>query len=772
MVRAVPGAWQSTSCERDTPGSPIGMLYDECQETLVQYCDFLLASFTPASSYMEVVPSLTELNGKYKLEPEVCFMVYRPIFHEIVTSAIPRKDQRDRQVDLGGQSTTWNELLGMVEGMLPAPTWNALSAELYFTFWSLTLYDLHVPRARYDAEIARQKSNISSLEESRASLEDRSAESTSKRRKERERLLTVVEKLENELKEQERHVNLVDARLQREKDSWLQDCKEASRPDTVVEFLQNCIFPRVMFTMQDAVFCAKFVEKLHELDTTHFSTLQYYDRVLKDLTQAVASCTENEAARMGRFLSETLSLLDRWKSDEKVYADECQSRAGFCTTFTDPKSKRATYSDYVRVSYRWHTRMTKALGACLDSKEYMHIRNALVVLDKIYRVFPRIHKHAVHIQKRVEKIRDLDDREDLQTIAKSYFAKLMMERPKMVSDSEFMPYESERQAPAVGAPRAVVGPGAGYDRDEVMAAEDPPATNSARSAAAEKRGGAEPGGKEASKDPQARGAAGASNGADAGRRDAPSARGGAGNSARASSALATASAAAAEANKSPPAPDAKSTGSKTSSQSDVKPSLATPGAAAGRWRGGDGTGAAASPIEDGDGRSAKRVKEDPGEIRPPPGLDTGKRAEREEKKESHRGEEKGVHRDKGKEREEKYSEKAKIPDKVSNREKEKVKEQSDREKRRTEGTGEVKRRRDMVEEEAPREHARISQRQEVVERDMKEKDRAKEDSKRRKIEHPPQIQPPVKETRGGEDKGGMSRKDSRDNRHGRVSRRS
>eukprot|EP00959_Pyramimonas_sp_CCMP1952_P401966 8422964-Pyramimonas_sp.AAC.1 len=54
------------------------------------------------------------------------------------------------------------------------------------------------------------------------------------------------------------------------------------------------------------------------MDTPYFSTLQYYDRALKDLSQLIFSCTEYEAARMGRFLAETLELLAYWKSDEKV----------------------------------------------------------------------------------------------------------------------------------------------------------------------------------------------------------------------------------------------------------------------------------------------------------------------------------------------------------------------------------------------------------------------------------------------------------------------
>jgi THO complex subunit 2 len=43
---------------------------------------------------------------------------------------------------------TWGELLTEVRGMLPEHTWTAISPELYLSFWTMTLYDLHVPKVR------------------------------------------------------------------------------------------------------------------------------------------------------------------------------------------------------------------------------------------------------------------------------------------------------------------------------------------------------------------------------------------------------------------------------------------------------------------------------------------------------------------------------------------------------------------------------------------------------------------------------------------------
>ena len=39
------------------------------------------------------------------------------------------------------------------------------SIKLYTTFWSLSLYDLHVPVSRYDDEISKLEQNIKGLDD-------------------------------------------------------------------------------------------------------------------------------------------------------------------------------------------------------------------------------------------------------------------------------------------------------------------------------------------------------------------------------------------------------------------------------------------------------------------------------------------------------------------------------------------------------------------------------------------------------------------------------
>src|SRR5690348_9148362 len=110
-----------------------------------------------------------------------------------------------------------------------------------------------------------------------------------------------------------------------------------------MQLLQYCIFPRCVYSSTDAIYCAKFIHLLHKIGTPCFSTLQYYDKVLRDITLALFCCTENEASRLGRFLYETLSLLAHWKSNEEIYEKECiKNLPGFSISFINPQSKKAS----------------------------------------------------------------------------------------------------------------------------------------------------------------------------------------------------------------------------------------------------------------------------------------------------------------------------------------------------------------------------------------------------------------------------------------------
>ncbi|KAI4379074.1 hypothetical protein MLD38_005413 [Melastoma candidum] len=424
--------------------------FDRCHGTLLQYVDFLCSAVTPTTAYAQLIPSLHDLVHVYHLDPEVAFLIYRPVMRLFKCNGIsevfwPLDDSEsansDSSEDMSGKLVlnmgpsreviTWSELHGTIKSMLPAKAWNSLSPDLYATFWGLSLYDLYVPRSRYESEIAKQHASLKALEE----LSDNSSSAIMKRKKEKEKIQESLDRLTGELQKHEDHVASVKRRLSREKDNWLSSC-----PDTLkinMEFLQRCIFPRCTFSMPDAVYCAMFVLTLHSLGTPFFNTVNHIDVLIcKTLQPMICCCTEYEVGRLGRFLCETLKTAYYWKSDESIYERECGNMPGFAVYYRYPNSQRVTYGQFIKVHWKWSQRITRLLIQCLESTEYMEIRNALIMLTKISGVFPVTRKTGINLEKRVAKIKS-DEREDLKVLATGVAAALAARKPFWVTDEEF-----------------------------------------------------------------------------------------------------------------------------------------------------------------------------------------------------------------------------------------------------------------------------------------------------------------------------------------------
>jgi THO complex subunit 2 len=82
----------------------------------------------------------------------------------------------------------------------------------------------------------------------------------------------------------------------------------------------------------------------------------------------------------------------------------------------------------------------------LDSKEYLEIRTALIVLKQIVKYFPKLTRHVSPLERRLNKIKE-DEREGLKVLASRYSALLEAEAKNMLSDADF-----HHQPPDVKAP--------------------------------------------------------------------------------------------------------------------------------------------------------------------------------------------------------------------------------------------------------------------------------------------------------------------------------
>lgn len=158
-----------------------------------------------------------------------------------------------------------------------------------------------------------------------------------------------------------------------------------------------------------------------------------------------------------------LETVMRWHSDQATFNKECANYPGFVTKFRvsnqfSEANDHVGYENYRHVCHKWHYKITKAIVFCLDSKEYMQIRNALIILMRILPYYPVLAKLAQIIERKVEKVREEEKnkRPDLFVIASSYIGQLKTKAAQMIKESDFhqvteRPQRAETQSTAQGS---------------------------------------------------------------------------------------------------------------------------------------------------------------------------------------------------------------------------------------------------------------------------------------------------------------------------------
>ncbi|CAI5989953.1 unnamed protein product, partial [Closterium sp. NIES-65] len=328
----------------------------------------------------------------------------------------------------------WRDVVEWVRNMPPAAAWRGLSPPFYLLFWGLSLCDLHVPRQRYEAEMAKQRALLRSLED----VGDSSGSAIQKRKKEKERVQEVLDRLSAELARQQARVEAVQRRLVRDRARWL---SPAAVPDSwriVPCFLHHCVIPRVLMSPEDAVYCAKFILRMHAAATPQFCTFQMVDAfVCKSFHPLLASSSEAEAGRLGRFVLEILQAIYRWKSDAAVYNAECLDHPGSSKSVMKKPNNNMTLDQFRTINWKWNAKLVKVLSTLLESTEYMHIRNALTLLSRVSAVFPVTKRGGLVLERKVNRL-EAEERQDLKLMATSVSAAHLL-HPIISSFRDFIP---------------------------------------------------------------------------------------------------------------------------------------------------------------------------------------------------------------------------------------------------------------------------------------------------------------------------------------------
>lgn len=364
-----------------------------------------------------------------------------------VESKTSQKSKKEAPKDIWHPGLT--EAIQRCEKILPSSSWKFITPAFYITFWQLSLYDIYVPRARYQAQIDGERAKLKELDptDSRNFPQTKVGQ---ERKRVYERTLALIKNLETELREQQDNHKKVLARLEKEKDHWF---PVACKPDIV---FQDCLGPRAYFSHVDASFCAKFIFVMHRLGTPNLNTVALLDRLLADISVNVVSATENEARHYGRFLAELLLVLHRWHNNQKAFNAEGRGEGaglpglGMISGNDDTKSL-IDHKAFVRIYLKWCARLQRALTFCLTSGEYMRTRNAIIVLDSMLPSYPH------NTSTRNELVRVLEDatkEEEARSQSRGDILQLIRNvKGKLVQKKDLHDDEPASSKPAAEVPR-------------------------------------------------------------------------------------------------------------------------------------------------------------------------------------------------------------------------------------------------------------------------------------------------------------------------------
>lgn len=483
------------------PLKVLGSNVDKIHDAFIQYLDLLRVNVS-FDTYKKIVPDVTVLIKDHEMEPAVAFTICRALIKRQVAEADKAiaeasKAKAAESKEGSAASTPTDKDLIMQDGIPPPPadvtvstperngtkdvemTEAPLSAPIptpvrngdvsskpvnpviqelsdrlrpalgpdlesafgfnfYIRFWSLSLHDLLVPK--YETEVRRTKEKIQAIMTDRR---DVSMDAVRKRDQEKKRLSQIVENLGKEMKEHVSAFQSTRQYLNKEKDQWLTHSTDSTK--TVDAIIQECIFPRAVFSAEDSIYTWRFVLHCHLNGVPGFRTMYFFDKMLREkfLRNVLFQCTAREAENFGQFLSEVLKELNIWRRTQNDYEKSAwgskKDLTGFCTRVKPDFTPdvRLEYEDFRRLLYKWHSQLFQAVKGCLNSSEYMHVRNAIILLKAVHASFPRVTFQGLQLVQAIKDVSSQDPREDLKLSAFSLLGDLKKREKEWVLPQDF-----------------------------------------------------------------------------------------------------------------------------------------------------------------------------------------------------------------------------------------------------------------------------------------------------------------------------------------------
>lgn len=313
----------------------------------------------------------------------------------------------------------------------------AISPQLYDTFWRLSLHDINFSLDLYDDEVAKLEGTIPSLKESVSSTKrdkDVLPSTIEKYRKTLDQNLRFIKDIPSDAKTHSLHNKEINIMLTDQKDKFF----ELASVEELRSFLQYCVLPRAITSSFDASFAAKFLFKLHDLEVPNYSVLLLLDELFGNqiLFGTLFTLSPLEAENLGIFYSEVLKVLHEW-TDKVLFKHNCSTLSN--------DGEQITYDGYRTMLFAYHEKLLSDVGNSLTVKEYMSRRNAITFLKNLLGVYPNVEDHCESMLGFIQNISDREERQDLKLSSYALIGHLRSRSKDWVHIWDFIPMSDEEK---------------------------------------------------------------------------------------------------------------------------------------------------------------------------------------------------------------------------------------------------------------------------------------------------------------------------------------
>jgi len=309
----------------------MGYLYDKIQFVFIQLMEFLTKNLE-REEFKRLLPNipLEKYVISYKCAPEVVFYLVRnsirPIYDleaseystYIAQFAAVVNEHNKTNADYFEENFDpiyLNKNKFMEESY--KNIWNYISPELFFIFSALQLKDIYLPKHRYEFEIEKNVKKIAKLHEENQSK----ATSESLIRKNKKEICKLENSIANLRKEMDyyaKHQEKIWKFLEKKNSVLLSEIPAENKREISKVLIQNCLFPRLVFSSTEALYASKMLIMLINIKMHNINFFDLMQKFIKFLLPCVLTVTEFEALNIGYFLLEFLKVVKYWQ-DERIW---------------------------------------------------------------------------------------------------------------------------------------------------------------------------------------------------------------------------------------------------------------------------------------------------------------------------------------------------------------------------------------------------------------------------------------------------------------------